>query len=36
MEGTEVVASHDGVFGGFGLSLSDVVGDEEVGVEVMI
>ena len=36
MERAEVVAAHDGVFGGFGLFDGDIVGDEEEGVELMV
>ena len=36
VEGAEVVAAHDGVFGGFGLFDGDVVGDEEEGVKLMV
>ncbi len=36
VEWAEIVASHDGFFGGFCLLQCDVVGDEEVGVEVMV
>ena len=36
MERTEVVAAHDGVFGGFGLFDRDVVGDEEESVKLMV